>query len=108
MKLIQALLILFLLLSLPLFQMDQTIDIDWLVSEDSLIIKSEWSDLCEKESKLMGLWFDLGPRSSFFNQAKFFTQLKNPLPVLISYFQGTSPFWRSPPALFPVSSLLNL
>jgi hypothetical protein len=108
MKLIQALLILFLPLSLPLFQMDQAIDIDWLVSEDSLIIKSEWSDLCEKEFKLLGLWFDVGPPSSFFNQIKFFIKLKNPLPVLISYFQETSPFWRSPPALFPVCSLFNL
>jgi hypothetical protein len=97
MKLIQGLLILFLLLSLPLFQMDQAIDTDCFVSENSLVIKSEWSDPCEKEFKLMGLWFDLRPPSSFFNQVKFFFQLKNPLPVLISYFQRTSPFWKPPP-----------
>jgi hypothetical protein len=108
MKLIQALIILFLLLSLPLFQMDQANDIDWLVSEDSLVIKSEWSDLCEKEFKFTGLTFDLGSLSSFLRQIDFFFQFKNPSLFLLSYFQGTSPFWRSPPTLFPDCSLLNL
>jgi hypothetical protein len=88
--------------------MDQAVDIDWLVSEDSFIIKSEWSDLCEKEFKFTSLAFDLGSPSSFLRQIDFFFQLKNPLPVLLSYFQGTSPFWRSPPTLFPDCSLINL
>jgi len=99
MKWFQSLLILFLLLGFLLFQIDQTIDIDWLVCENSLIIKSEWNDPCKKESKITSLWFDLKPSSSFFNQVKFFFQLKNPLSVLLSYFQGTSPFWRPPPTL---------
>jgi hypothetical protein len=100
MKRLQFLFIPFLLLSLPLFQMDQAIDIDWLVCENSLVIKSEWSDPCGKEFKITSLGFDLKPLSSFFNQGNFFLQLKNPLSILLSYFLETSPFWRPPPASF--------
>ena len=98
MKWIQPLLIPFLLLSIPLIQMDKAIDIDWLICENSFIIKSEWSDPCGGEFKFANLWFGCKPLFSFFNQIKFFFQLKNPLSVLLSYFQGTSPFWRPPPA----------
>ncbi len=98
MKWFQLLSIAFLLLSFPLFQIDQAIDIDWLICENSLIIKSEWNNPCEKEFRITSLWFDLKSPSSFFNQVKFFFQLKNPLSVLLSYFRGTSPFWRPPPA----------
>ncbi len=93
MRWIRSLLVLFLLPGLPLFQMDQTIDIDWLICEDSFLIKSEINgpfidhDLC----------FNSKPPSSFSSQVKIFFQLKNPLSVLLSYFQGTSPFWRPPP-----------
>ena len=97
MKWIQFLLILFLLPGLPLFQIDQAIDIEWLVCENSPVIKSEMNDLSIDQN----LWFDLKPSSYFFNQAKFFFQLKNPLSVLLSYLQGTSPFWRPPPVLRP-------
>jgi hypothetical protein len=97
MKGIQFLLILFLLPGLPLFQMDQGVDIEWLVCENSLVIKSEWGGPCEEEFKFTSVWFDLKPPSSFFNQVKSFFQLKNPLSALISYFQGPSPFWRPPP-----------
>ena len=93
MKWIQYLLILFLLPGLPLFQVDQAIDIEWLVCENSFITKSEMNE----PSIDQNLWFDLKPSSSFFNQVKFFFKLKNPLSVLLSYFQGTSPFWRPPP-----------
>jgi hypothetical protein len=93
MKWIQFILILFLLLGFPLFQMDQAVDIDWLVSENSLITKLEINDPFMDQN----LWFDSKPPSSFLNQVKFFFQLKNPLSVLLSYFQGTSPFWRPPP-----------
>jgi hypothetical protein len=41
--------------------------------------------------------FHSKPPSSFFNQIRFFLQLKNPLSAQLSYFQGTSPFWRPPP-----------
>jgi hypothetical protein len=93
MKGIQFLFILFLLLGFPLFQIDQVVDIEWLVCESSLITKSEMSD----SSFDQNLWFDSKPSSSFFNQVKNFFQLKNPLSVFLSYFQGTSPFWRPPP-----------
>ncbi len=100
MKWIQFVLILFLLPGLPLFQMDQAIDIGWLVCENSLVTKSEMNDPSIEQN----LWFDLEPPSYFFNQVKFFFQLKNPLSVLLSYFQGTSPFWRPPPDFYPSSS----
>jgi hypothetical protein len=90
---IQFLLILFLLPGLPLFQVDQAVDIDWLVSENSLISKLEVND----PSIDQNLRLDLKSPSSFFNQVKSFIQLKNPLSALPSYFQGTSPFWRPPP-----------
>jgi len=93
MKGIQFLLILFLLPGLPLFQIDQAVDIEWLVCENSLVIKSEMNDPNIDHN----LWFDSKPSSSFLNQVKIFFQLKNPLSVLLSYFQGTSPFWRPPP-----------
>ena len=97
MKWIQFLLILFLLPGLPLFQVDQAIDIEWLVCENSFITKSEVDD----PSFSQNLWFDSKPSSSFFNQVKIFSKLKNPLSVLPSYFQGTSPFWRPPPSFHP-------
>ena len=93
MKWIQFLLILFLLPGLPLFQMDQAIDTEWLVCENSFITKSGVDD----PSFDQNLWFDSKPSSSFFNQFKSFFQLKNPLSALPSYFQGSSPFWRPPP-----------
>ena len=97
MKWIQFLVIIFLLPSLPLFQMDQAIDIEWLIFENSLITISEIND----PSIDQNLQFDLKPPSSFFNQVKIFFQLKNPLSVLLSYFQGTSPFCRPPPVIHP-------
>ena len=102
MKWIQFLLILFLLPGFPLFQMDQAIDIDWLVCENSLITKSEMND----PSIDQNLWFDSKPHLHFFNQVKFLFQLKNPLSVLLSSFQGTSPFWRPPPG-FILSMISN-
>jgi hypothetical protein len=97
MKGIQFLLILFLLPGLPLFQIDQAVDIEWLVCENSLVIKSEMNDPNIDHN----LWFDLRPPTSIFNQVKFLFQSKNPLSVLLSYFQGTSPFCRPPPSFHP-------
>jgi hypothetical protein len=97
MKWIQFLLILSLLPGLPLFQMDRAIDIDRSVNENSLVIKLEMND----PSADQNLWLDIKPPSSLFNQVKFFFQLKNPLSVLLSHFQGTSPFWRAPPVFHP-------
>ena len=100
MKWIQFLLILFLLPGIPLFQVDQAVDdIEWLVCENSLITKSEM----DGPSFGKNLWFDSKPSSSFFNQVKIFSKLKNPLSALLSYFQGTSPFWRPPPSFHPSS-----
>jgi len=95
MKGIQFLLILFLLPGIPLFQIDQAIDIEWLVCENSLLIKTEINNTYIDQN----LWVGSKPASSFLSQIKFFFQLKNPLSVLLSYFQGTSPFWRPPPVL---------
>jgi len=90
---IQFLLILFLVPGLPLFQMDQAVDIAWLVCEDSFFVKFE----IESPLADQNLWFNLESPSSIFNQVKSFFQLKNPLSVLLSYLQGPSPFWRPPP-----------
>jgi hypothetical protein len=86
MKWIKFILILFLLPGLPLFQMDQVIDINWLICENSLTIKSEWLD---PELKFGNLWFDSEPRSkdSFF--------------LLFAFFKGTSHFNRPPPSFHP-------
>jgi hypothetical protein len=83
MKGIQSLRVLRLLPGLPLFQIDQAVDMIWSVCENSLVMKSEANDPA-------------------FNQAKIFFQLKNPLSILLSSSQGTSPFWRSPPDFHPV------
>jgi hypothetical protein len=93
MKGIQSLLILFFLPGLPLFQIDQAVDIAWLVCEDSFLVKFE----IESHLADQNLWFNLESPSSIFNQVKSFFQLKNPLSVLLSYLQGPSPFWRPPP-----------
>jgi len=50
MKWIQFLLILFLLPGLPLFQIDQAIDIEWLVCENSLVIKRSEEHTSELQS----------------------------------------------------------
>ena len=93
MKWIQFILILFLLLGFPLLQMDQAVDIDWVVCENSLVTKLEMNH----PSMDQNLCFDSKLPASSLNQVKIFFQLKNPLSVLLSYFQGTSPFWRPPP-----------
>jgi hypothetical protein len=97
MKGIQFLLILFLLPGVPLFQMDQAIDFDWLVCENSLVIKSEVSETNIDHH----LWFDSKPPSPFLNQVKIFFQMRNTSSVLFSYFEGTSPFCRPPPSFYP-------
>jgi hypothetical protein len=98
MKWFQFPLILSLLIGLPLFQMDQAVDIEWLVCGSSLLIKSEEMN---EPSIDQNLWFDLRPSIFSFNQVKFLFQLKNHLSVLLSYFQGTSPFYRPPPIFNP-------
>jgi hypothetical protein len=94
MKWFQSLFILFLLSGLPLFQMEQAVDIEWLVCERFLIIKPEEMN---EPSINQNLWFDSKPSLFYFNQVKFFSQFKNPLSILVFYFQGTSPCWRPPP-----------
>jgi len=93
MKCIQFLLILFLLPGVPLFQVGQAVDIDWLVCENTFVTKSEMND--PSIDQVFGL--DLRPLSYFVNQVHFFFKLKTPSFVLLSYLQGTSPFWRPPP-----------
>jgi len=100
MKGIQFLLILFLVPGLPLFQIDQAVDIAWLVCENSLVIKLEMDSPLADQN----LCFSLKLPSSIFHQVKSFLRLKNPLSILLSYSQGTSPFWRPPPGVHPFSS----
>ncbi|HSB05417.1 MAG TPA: hypothetical protein VLK23_09490 [Thermodesulfobacteriota bacterium] len=93
MKWIQFPFFLFLVAGVSLFQCDQTIDWEWLICDNSLIIKSD-GDLSldgalEPDSKKTVL--------SFSPNIQFISQLKNPLSVLHRFFQGTSPFWRPPP-----------
>ncbi len=97
---IQFLLILFLVPGLPLFQVDQAIDIAWLVSENSVVVKLE----IEGSLANQNLSFNLEPPSCALNQGKSPFQLKNPSSVLLSYFQGPSPFWRPPPGFHPFLS----
>ncbi len=96
MKGIQFLLILLLTPGLPLFQIDQTVDIAWLVCENSVVIKLDIRDPSIDQN-----WpFNLEPPSWIFNRDKSFSQLKNPFSVLRSYFQGPFPFWRPPPGFY--------
>jgi len=97
MKGIQFLLILFLLPGLPLFQIDQAIDIGWLVCENSLIIKSEMNG----HSVDQNVCFNPKPPSVFLDQLKPLFQVKNPSSILLSYFQGDSRFSRPPPYSHP-------
>jgi hypothetical protein len=97
---IQFLLILFLIPGLPLFQIDQAVDIAWLVCENSVVVKLEIGGPLADQN----LSFNLEPPSCTFDQGKSFFQLKNPLSVLLSYFQGPSPFWRPPPGFHPYLS----
>jgi len=94
MKGIQSLLILFLLPGLPLFQIDQAVEVTCFACENSLFLKSE----IESPLADQNLSFNLDPPFSSFDQLSLFFQLKNPIAVLVSYFQGPSPFWRPPPA----------
>jgi len=94
-KWIKFSLILFLVAGFPLLQCDQLIDIDWLVSENSTVIKSDYSGLFSEKS----LYFDSKPILPPLNRISFILKLKNPFSVLYSSFQGVSPFWRPPPGL---------
>ncbi len=97
MKLVQFLLVLFLLPGFPLFQIDQAIDIEWLVCENSLVIKSETNG----PSVDQNVCFNPKPPSAFPNQLKAFFQTEDSLSVLLSYFQAASLFSRPPPYSHP-------
>jgi hypothetical protein len=89
---------LFLFVGFPLFQSDQPIAWECLVSDNSLIIKSG-SDSPLDET--------LGPDSkktvpNFLSLIRFISQVKNPLSVLTIFSQGTSPFWRPPPIEYSI------
>jgi len=97
MKLVQFLLTLFLLPGLPLFQIDQAVDIEWLVCENSLVIKSEMNG----PSVDQNVCSNPKPPSAFLDQLKPLFQVKNPSSILLSYFQGDSRFSRPPPHSHP-------
>jgi hypothetical protein len=102
MKWFQLPLILFLLLGSSPFQYDQFFDSSRLVFENPVVTKIGYDDPVEDEFKFMGGGLDSTPMLSLLNQIGFIFQLKNPLSVFISFFQGTSPFWRAPPSLDPL------
>jgi hypothetical protein len=88
---------LFLLLSFPLFQCDQPIELECLPCDNSLMINSGSAPLDET----------LGPDSkktvpSLFSLIRFISQVKNPLSVFNIFFQGTSPFRRPPPIEYSI------
>jgi hypothetical protein len=90
---IRFLLIFFLVSGFSLFQMDQVIDLDWLVCDNSLSEEINDQGLGEdKDSQ-----FDEKPISNLREQFNTICQLKNPLSVLFPFFWGTAPFLRSPP-----------
>ena len=89
-------LILLFVIGLPLLQLDQLIDYEWLVCENSVVTSFQHGNPLSDEqfapdSKIV---------SSFFPNS-FLSQLKNPLSVLSHSFQRASPFWRPPPAFTP-------
>lgn len=92
MKLVRFLLIVFLLPGLPLFQIIQATDIEWLIFEDSLV-KSEMKG----PSVDQNVCFNQKTPYPFINHLKAFSLLKNPLSALLSNFQGASLFSRPPP-----------
>ncbi len=94
MKWIPFVLILSLCPNLPLFQMSQAVGVNWLICEDAAFTKSEKDD----SSIDPDLWFDLKLSTYSSNRVKSFFQLKSYLPTWLSHFQGTSPFWKPPPA----------
>ncbi len=100
MKWIQFLLILFLLPGLPLFQMDQAVDIEWLVCENSLVIKSEINGPFIDHH----LCFNSKPPSSFFNQVKISLPTEEPFICFTFLFSGDLSFLETPSELlsFPV------
>ena len=96
MRCIHYLLILCLLLVIPLFQLDQVCDTNWFAYyENSFAIKTKYDDLCTKTYTF--LWCESTPTPSLSNRVRCVSQVKNPLSVLYSSFQKTTPFWRPPP-----------
>ncbi len=93
MKWIQFLMIL--LLGFPLFQMDEIFDVDWLICENALSIKSE--EGAPHANKC--LWYALDPIPSLYDRVSFFLQLKDPLCGLYSSFQRATSFCRPPPRI---------
>jgi len=98
---IRFLLILFLASGFSLFQLDQVIDFDWLVSDNSL--SEEINDRGLSEDK--DLRFYEKPISGLREQFNTICQLKNPLSALFPFFWGTAPFLRPPPRVLSPSSL---
>ncbi len=94
MKWIPFVLILSLSPNLPLFQTNQAAGVNRLICEDAVVTKPAKDD----SSIEPDLWLDLKLSSYFVNRAKSFFQLKSHSSILLSHFQGASPFSRPPPA----------
>jgi hypothetical protein len=94
MKWAQPSIIVLLLFGFPFFQCDQTIDWDWLICDNFLVIK------LDSDSSLNEAFGSDSTKTvpAFSIPIQFISQLKNPLSVLYGFFQGTSPFWRPPPS----------
>ena len=89
---IQFSLILLLVPGFPLLQVDQVVNIDWIVCEDVYVQKLRNIDCGSAEGLVNN-----SRLSSIFPQFHFILKLKNPMSVLFSSFWGTLPFRRPPP-----------
>ena len=90
---IRFLLIFLLAFGFGLSQMDQVVDLDWLVSDNSLREEIDNQDLREDE----GSQFDKKPISSLRVRFNRICQLKNPLSALFPFFWATVLLRRPPP-----------
>lgn len=82
-----------LLLGFPLLQVDQVIDTDWLVCEDSLAVKLEGPSFSVDKNFV----FYPEPLLPLFDPISFISQLRNSLSILYASFKGIVPFWKPPP-----------
>ncbi len=89
---IQFSLILLLVPGFPFLQMDQIVNLDWIVCEDATVQEPRNIDCGSAEGLVNN-----SKLPSIFPQFHFILKLKNPISVLFPSFWGTLPFWRPPP-----------
>jgi hypothetical protein len=93
MKWVQRVIIFILFLGFPFLQCDQTLDWDWLVCDNLVVIKMDTDSPLDEA--FQGGSIKVVP--VFSGPPHPISQIENPLSVWHGFFQGTSPFWRPPP-----------